>query len=352
MSALRIIHLLDDGNVGGVTANLRLFDEPYLRQFVQSETLHLNPKWSVAPVHAADVVIMHCPVSWAIIPFLISLRTKNPHAQMVHMEHHYSKEWEAACVTDKRRFRFMLRMAYGLFHRVICVSKAQAEWLSRDVRVARERLHIIEPWSMAEGLTDLPLPDFSADRPLTIGCWGRFNAAKGFGGVIDAFNHANVPNLRLIIGGYGDYEQELWQKAACNAAVSFYGKVERVADFLSTCDVVIIPSDYESFGIVASEAMQAGRPVITSLAGGLPEQVGHGGVSIDCKSIDCVAQALIDLPQMPLAAMATAARAQTVNIVQQRVGKWIQFLSSLSASRLTTGSDNPAPIRMSAGQNR
>lgn len=352
MSTLRIIHLLDDGNVGGVTANLRLFDDPYLRQIAQSETLHLNPKWSVAPVLNADVVILHCPVSWAIIPFLISLRTKNPGVQMVHMEHHYSKEWEAACVTHKRRFRSMLRMAYGLFHRVICVSKAQKEWLSRDVKIARDRLHIIQPWSMAEGLTDVALPEFIADKPLTIGCWGRFTAAKGFGRVIDAFNRANEPNLRLIIGGYGEYERELWQKAGGNAAIQFYGKVERAAHFLSQCDVVIVPSDYECFGIVASEAMQAGRPVITSLAGGLPEQVGRGGVSIDCQSVDSIARALADLSHMPLAAMSVAARAQTTDIVRHRVGQWAQFLGSLSASTATTGAANPAPIKMSAGQNR
>jgi glycosyltransferase involved in cell wall biosynthesis len=352
MSALRIIHLLDDGNVGGVTANLRLFDDPYLRQIAQSETLHLNPKWSVAPVLAADVVIMHCPVSWAIIPFLISLRTKNPGVQMIHMEHHYSKEWEAACVTHKRRFRSMLRMAYGLFHRVICVSKAQKEWLSRDVRIARDRLHIIQPWSMAEGLTDVALPDFRADKPLTIGCWGRFTAAKGFDRVIDAFTRANEPDLRLLIGGFGDYERELWQKAVCNSAITFYGKVERAADFLSQCDVVIVPSDYETYGIVASEAMQAGRPVITALAGGLPEQVGRGGVSIDCQSVDSIARALADLRLMPLAAMSVAARAQTIDIVRHCVGQWVQFLGSLSASGAPTGAANPAPIKISAGQNR
>ena len=352
MADLRIIHLVDDGNVGGVTANLRLFDEPLLRQIAQSEIWHLNPKWSVAPVLAADVVILHCPVSWAIIPFLISLRTKNPHVQMMHMEHHYSKEWEAACVTHKRRFRSMLRMAYGLFHRVICVSHAQAEWLSRDVKITPDRLYIINPWSMAEGLTDLPLPDFGTYKPLTIGCWGRFTAAKGFGRVIDAFNRANVPNLRLMIGGYGDYERELWQKAGGNASIQFYGKVERAADFLSACDVVIVPSDYECFGIVASEAMQAGRPVITSLAGGLPEQVGRGGVSIDCQSVDSIARALADLTHMPLETMAMAARAQTADIVRHRVGQWAQFLESLSASTTTTGAANPAPIKISAGQNR
>jgi glycosyltransferase involved in cell wall biosynthesis len=352
MPALRIIHLLDDGNVGGVSANLRVFDNPHLRKIAQSETVRLNPKWGVAPLFTADVVILHCPISWAIIPFLISLRTKNPGLKLVHMEHHYSKEWEAACVNHKRRFRSMLRMAYALFHHVICVSHAQANWLSNDVKVARNRLHIIQPWSMAQGLTELPLPNFNTQEPLTIGCWGRFNAAKGFGRVIDAFNRANAPNLRLLIGGYGEYEEELWRKAGGNAAITFYGKVERVADYLRACDVVIVPSDYETYGIVASEAMQAGRPVITSLAGGLPEQVGYGGVSIDCQSVDSIARAFADLPYMPLAAMAVAGRRQTVDIVQHRVALWVQFLDAFSASTNSTGAANPAPIKISAGQNR
>jgi hypothetical protein len=46
---------------------------------------------------------------------------------------------------------------------------------------------------------------------------------------------------------------------------------------LNKSDVVVIPSNYESFGIVAVEAMQRGCQVIASRVGGLPEVLGECG---------------------------------------------------------------------------
>ena len=45
----------------------------------------------------------------------------------------------------------------------------------------------------------------------------------------------------------------------------------------AACDAVIIPSRYEAFGLVATEARMAARPVIVADIDGLPEQVGAGG---------------------------------------------------------------------------
>jgi glycosyltransferase involved in cell wall biosynthesis len=58
--------------------------------------------------------------------------------------------------------------------------------------------------------------------------------------------------------------------------VHFPGRIDAVAPVLAAADLFLLPSDRESFGLSALEAMACGVPVIGSRAGGLPEVVTHG----------------------------------------------------------------------------
>jgi len=58
--------------------------------------------------------------------------------------------------------------------------------------------------------------------------------------------------------------------------VRFLGKVEDVAQVLRWADLYLLPSDVESFGLSALEALATGVPVVGSNTGGLPEVVDHG----------------------------------------------------------------------------
>jgi len=53
--------------------------------------------------------------------------------------------------------------------------------------------------------------------------------------------------------------------------IRFIGKQEQIEEILAVSDLFILPSEYESFGLAALEAMAAGVPLISSNAGGLPE---------------------------------------------------------------------------------
>jgi glycosyltransferase involved in cell wall biosynthesis len=58
--------------------------------------------------------------------------------------------------------------------------------------------------------------------------------------------------------------------------VTFLGSFPRIEALLAICDLFVLPSVQESFGLAALEAMASGVPVIASYIGGIPEVVEHG----------------------------------------------------------------------------
>jgi N-acetyl-alpha-D-glucosaminyl L-malate synthase BshA len=79
--------------------------------------------------------------------------------------------------------------------------------------------------------------------------------------------------------------------------VFFLGKQDGLADLLSVADVFLMPSQSESFGLSALEAMACGIPVVSSSVGGLPELIVHNEVGFiaEIGDIDRMAKYTVDL---------------------------------------------------------
>jgi len=69
--------------------------------------------------------------------------------------------------------------------------------------------------------------------------------------------------------------EELARKLGVDEDVRFVGKQEQMEEILAVSDLFLLPSEYESFGLAALEAMAAGEVVISTNVGGLPEIVQH-----------------------------------------------------------------------------
>jgi len=118
---------------------------------------------------------------------------------------------------------------------------------------------------------------------------GRIAPIKGLATLLDAVARlsARIPGLRLlVVGGEADepldgHEITLRRRTAAlgiDGAVRFVGAQPQHAlrDFYGAADALVLPSYYESFGMVALEAMACGTPVIASRVGGLTTTVRDG----------------------------------------------------------------------------
>mgnify|MGYP006422146819 CR=1 FL=1 len=86
-------------------------------------------------------------------------------------------------------------------------------------------------------------------------------------------------NAKLLLAGDGPERstaEKLCRELGLCEEMRFLGKISAVEELLSVGDLFFLPSETESFGLSALEAMACGVPVIASNAGGLPEVVEHG----------------------------------------------------------------------------
>ena len=108
----------------------------------------------------------------------------------------------------------------------------------------------------------------------------NFRPVKRLADVIRVFAGVRrVMPATLVLAGDGpdrDVAQQEVDRLKLGADVRFLGKVDRVADLLRGSDLFLLPSQTESFGLGALEAMACGVPVLASRVGGLPEVVADG----------------------------------------------------------------------------
>jgi len=111
--------------------------------------------------------------------------------------------------------------------------------------------------------------------------------------------HKEIPAKLLFVGDGPERQpaEELSRKLDLGDDVRFVGKQEQMEDILAIGDLFLLPSEYESFGLVALEAMAAGVPVVSTNVGGLSEIniPGVTGYMSELGDIDSMSQQAIEI---------------------------------------------------------
>jgi L-malate glycosyltransferase len=129
----------------------------------------------------------------------------------------------------------------------------------------------------------------------------NFRPVKRVVDVVQVFARVNatLPSVLVMVGDGPDRvaaEQEA-RDLGVESSVVFLGKIDSVAPLLAGADLLLLPSQSESFGLTALEALASGVPVVASDAGGLPEVVRHGETGALCPvgDVDAMARAALDI---------------------------------------------------------
>jgi N-acetyl-alpha-D-glucosaminyl L-malate synthase BshA len=117
-------------------------------------------------------------------------------------------------------------------------------------------------------------------RPRVLVHNSNFRPLKRVEDVIHIFAevHRTVPALLVLVGDGPERAriERLVHQLNLTSAVAFMGEQLNFLEVLQNSDVFLLPSQIESFGLAALEALSCGVPVVASRVGGIPEVVVHG----------------------------------------------------------------------------
>ncbi len=166
----------------------------------------------------------------------------------------------------------------------------------RDVRLAPVAAPALEPTGADPGL----------GRPLVLAV-GRLHPQKGYDTLIDAL--PLLGGVTVAVAGDGPQADELRTRAP---QVRWLGRREDVADLLVAADVVVLPSRWEARSLTAQEALRAGRPLVATAVGAVPELVRDGALLVPPGDPQALGAAVRSLLDDPAAAAVLGARGRAV----------------------------------------
>lgn len=226
-----------------------------------------------------------------------------------------------------RTVRVYERLAVALYRRadrVVAVTRPTAEHLTAQ---GVPRVHTVENFLPSRG-GDRALTPAPAAGPLALLFIGRLSIEKGVDVLLEALA-AGPAALQLTVLGDGAERADL--EALCgrlglSARVHFAGWQDDVGPYLDRAGAVVMPSLREGLPLTAIEAAAAGRPVVASRVGGIPDVIKHGetGLLVEPGQPAALASALSQLVERREALQHAAFEAAPA--IRQRFApaKWAQ----------------------------
>ena len=224
------------------------------------------------------------------------------------------------------RYAPLTRISSRGLDRIVAISDAVAEYLRDEGDLPDEKIVRI-PYGIDPSpfQPDLPPPSRRPEgdplRRPTLGVVARLAPQKGHRVLFDALPaiHAAIPDVHARLVGHeelstaAELQAYALQKRVANF-VTFEGFRSDIPGVMADLDVFVLPSLWEGFGLVLVEAMAAGRPVVASAVGPIPEIVVDGvtGLLVPPGDPAALAEAIVRVLRDPelASAMGRAGRAR------------------------------------------
>jgi glycosyltransferase involved in cell wall biosynthesis len=226
----------------------------------------------------ADASVVHLHSTFAglaLRPLLRWMRTELSSPPVVYCAHGWSFDRETSAIS--KRIAIWLEKALApLCDAIVCISWHEM-WLARTAGISSEKLFHISNGVPREAPVPSPRPpepQWPAGKRRVLFV-GRFDRQKGLDIVAEAVAELGDSVFAYLVGDsvLGDGEP---LRLPENARATGWLTAAELTSYYESADVLVAPSRWEGFGLIAAEAMRAGLPVIATRVGGLAEIVEHG----------------------------------------------------------------------------
>ncbi|OGF35645.1 hypothetical protein A2482_00055 [Candidatus Falkowbacteria bacterium RIFOXYC2_FULL_48_21] len=225
------------------------------------------------------------------------------------------------------------RRARRAFDRVIAISKATKEFLIEREGLFYKKVDVIYNGIDMQRFFDASVNILPRDG-IVIGSVGRLSKEKGHKHLIRACRFLKNQDWRLILVGDGPMKRELMgltEYLGLENQVKFVGAVDDVRPYLKEMDVFVLPSVSEGLSLVILEAAAAGKIVVATNVGGVPEIIHdkEDGLLFRPKNIEQLVAHLNWIDDHRDAAVKMAKRLQASVMEKFDINKTIEQYESL-----------------------
>ena len=185
---------------------------------------------------------------------------------------------------DRKIYKKFMKISESKVDKYFVVSKATKKELIRKIGLQSNKIKVLDNYIILENFNRKNITvNINQEKEklkigkdeIVLGFAGRLSKVKGCEHLINAMPFVNK-NAKLIIAGTGDEKPKLENLIAqhnIEQKVKLLGFVQNIRQFYMLIDILVIPSEHESFGLIAIEAQALGIPVIASDIPGLNEVV-------------------------------------------------------------------------------
>lgn len=239
---------------------------------------------------------------------------------------------------NSKYFKVIDKIFYSIYTKIICISDGVKEALMEKLNIGKEKLIVIN-----NGLNISKIEEsvphskeklgFSQNDSLLVMVAG-FRKEKDHKTVICALKHL-PENYKLILVGEGETQAEAKELAKAQnleKRVFFLGIRDDVYSIFKACDIAILSSHWEGFGLVVLESILCGKPTLVSDVPGLCQRVENGAIPFQKSNSVELSQKILELMKNENLYKSTVVEAFSKSrnySIEEMVDKYIKLYKSI-----------------------